>query len=155
MKISEESSAASSCSVTGSCTSSQDRLAAGGGAGSPVVPSCVRSMILALWHVPRWQDAPFSGCSGCASCSELFHSCSALHRAAEAQPGGEHRLRRVQRKPISPCPHQPPRTDRMIFLPLGFPRSRRGCLRRARERQEPAPRCRSAGAIPAMRRVRM
>lgn len=137
MKISEEIFAVSSCSTDGSCTTSQGRLAAGGGAGSPVISNFMHSMIL----------APLA-CFEVAGCSFLwvlklnlffwaFHSCSTLQRAAEAQRGGEHRLQHVQRKPISPHPHQPPCTDWIIFLPLVLPRSRRG---EAGERQ---------GAIPA------
>ena len=136
MQISEESFAASSCSMGGSCTTSPGRLATGGGAGSPVISHFMHSMIL----------APLA-CFEVAGCSFLwvlrlylfvwsFHSCSTLHRAAEAQPGGEHRLPHMQRKPISPCPHQPPCTDRIIFLPLVFPRSLQG---EAGERQGAIP----------------
>lgn len=60
---------------------------------------------------------------------------STLHRAAEAQLAGDHHLRHAQRKPLSPCPQQPPCNDRIIFLPLVFHGMLWGCTRGAGERQ--------------------
>lgn len=148
MKTSEESFAASSCSVDGSCSTSQGRLTAGGGLGSPSISNLMCSIFL-----------PLLVCLEMAGCSFLwvlrlylifwsFHSCSTLHRAAEAQPGGEHHLQYVQRKPISAHSHQPC----IIFLPLVFPQSWRG---EGGGRQEPSPHFQNAGVIPAIRLVRM
>lgn len=137
MKISEESSAASSCSVEESCTTSRGGLTTGGGAGSPIISNFMHLKFLAPLACLEVAGRSFLWVLRlCTSFSGLFTPVPPCTGLLKPSPEGSI-ICDVQRKPFSPCPHPSPQAPTESFSShlffLGAGGVRQGCLRRERQ----------------------
>lgn len=138
MKISEESFAAPSCSMDRSCLPSQGRLAARGGERFTRYFYFHTLNVLGSFGMFRGGRMFLSlDAEAVPLFSDLFTPVSPCTRLLKPSPKGSIICNTCREKNISPCPHQAPSSDWIIFLPLVFLQSQQG---EAEER---------LGAIPA------